>query len=114
MKLQFLTAAILAGALASGAAAAQGTFGHESHIPAAPGFGPPPMPGMPQNGMPSNGAPRSNIGHIPPAPSFPEPKPFKPYEPPKMGSVYESPRPPAQGARPCELSVYVNACQHHH
>lgn len=35
---------------------------------------------------------------------------FKPYQPYKPGSVYASPKPPSSGAKPCETSVYVNAC----
>lgn len=35
---------------------------------------------------------------------------FKPYQPYKSGSVYASPRPPSSGAKACETSVYVNAC----
>ena len=35
---------------------------------------------------------------------------FKPYEPFKPGSTYASPKAPSYGAKPCETSVYVNAC----
>jgi hypothetical protein len=35
---------------------------------------------------------------------------FKPYEPFKPGSVYAAPKSPSYGAKPCETSVYVNAC----
>ena len=35
---------------------------------------------------------------------------FKPYRPYKPGFVYASPKPPSAGAKPCETSVYVNAC----
>lgn len=45
------------------------------------------------------------------APEPPKPETFKPYKPYTGGSVYSQPsrqRPP--GARPCETSVYVNAC----
>lgn len=35
---------------------------------------------------------------------------FKPYQPYKPASVYASPKPSSAGAKPCETSVYVNAC----
>lgn len=35
---------------------------------------------------------------------------FKPFEGFKGGSVYQSPKPAGTGARPCETSVYLNAC----
>ncbi|HET6971903.1 MAG TPA: hypothetical protein VFH92_12300 [Phenylobacterium sp.] len=114
MKLQFAALAVWATAalvVGAGPAAAQGTFNPNGHRPStlpSPGFGPPAGEGT------SAGTP-GNVYHYRPATGqIEQPKPFKPYEPPRMGSVYSSPKPAAQGAKPCELSVYVNACDRHH
>ena len=44
------------------------------------------------------------------APEPPKAQGFKPYEPYKPGSTYSSPRTPSYGAKPCQTSVYTNAC----
>lgn len=45
------------------------------------------------------------------APEPPKPETFKPYKPYTGGSVYSQPsRQRPAGAKPCETSVYVNAC----
>ena len=46
----------------------------------------------------------------PAAPSPPDSGGFKPYEPYQGSSVYSRPKPATSGAKPCELSVYTNAC----
>ena len=103
-----LFAATLALALAAGPALAQGTFnpggaqgtfnpgGRQPAKPASPGFGvynPAPPPKAPTT------------------PAQPAPGGFKPYEPYKGSSVYGAPKPASPGAKPCQTSVYVNACK---
>jgi hypothetical protein len=125
MKLQVCAAvatllgASVAGAalLAAGPAGAQGTFhpgGRLPHMPAQPGYHPLPAAGAGAEDEDDDaggyGARRPHVR----APALPEPKPFKPYEPPKYVSPYAAPPSAPRGAKPCELSVYVNACQHQH
>ena len=91
--------------LAAGPALAQ--------APASTGFGKP-------FGSPASSASKPrDYGVAPPVGSSRRPKAyaapdagggFKPYQPYKPGSVYASPKPPSSGAKPCETSVYVNAC----
>ena len=102
---------VLAAALAAGPALAQGTFnpggGRGSQGTFNPGGRPPARPAAP--GMAD--AYRSAPAPRPPAaPAAPAPGGFKPYEPFGGSSVYGAPRPGASGAKPCETSVYVNAC----
>ena len=87
-------------ALAAAPALAQGTF-NNGRKPAT-GFG-----------TPSSSSPQpapSTAGRTPGAPATMGEPSFKPYQGYKGGSVYSSKPPPASGAKPCETSVYVNAC----
>ncbi|HZZ34416.1 MAG TPA: hypothetical protein VFE03_01730 [Caulobacteraceae bacterium] len=103
MRLQLVLAAT-AVVLVAGPAAAQGygTF--------APGQSPPPgsyKPPSLSSVYAKSQAPSSsqrNAGTATGASGF------KPYEPYRPSSVYAQPRPAARGAKPCETSVYVNAC----
>ena len=96
-------------ALAAAPALAQGTF-NNGRKPAT-GFGTPsssspqPAPSKPRYGQ----AP-STAGRTPGAPATMGEPSFKPYQGYKGGSVYSSKPPPASGAKPCETSVYMNAC----
>lgn len=96
--------------LAAGAAAAQGTF-NNGRKPAT-GFGTPSTgAGAPAASpyRPSYGqAPAA--GRTPGAPSTIGEPAFKPYQGYRGSSVYSSKPPRASGAKPCETSVYVNAC----
>ncbi|WP_421935586.1 hypothetical protein [Phenylobacterium sp.] len=103
MKLIALFA--VAAALTAGPALAQGTF-NNGRKPAT-GFGAPSF-SAPSYGVeahqPQSGGART-YGTPPSAGGG-----FKPYEPYKSSSVYASPKPSTSGAKPCETSVYVNAC----
>lgn len=115
MKLQFAALALSAAAalaLVAGPAGAQGTFNPYGHRPPPPpsGFGPPPP------GFGADETPGASGGHAHRRSMevIEQPRPAKPYEPPKLGpSPYATPKPSPTGAKPCELSVYVNACDHH-
>ena len=54
--------------------------------------------------------PSATTPYRPPTPATPPAGGFKPYEPYKGASVYTAPKPATPGAKPCETSVYVNAC----
>lgn len=108
--LKLIVAFAVTAALAAGPALAQGTFNNGKKP--ATGFGTPssgagatPSPYRP----PSYGQAPS-AGRTPGAPSTMGEPAFKPYQGYKGGSVYASPKPSTPGARPCETSVYVNAC----
>ena len=94
-----LAVAALTFALCAGQAQAQGTFnpgGRQAAKPASPGLAeayksaPAPKPPTPPSPPPADG--------------------FKPHEPFKGASVYGAPKPATPGAKPCQTSVYVNAC----
>jgi len=106
--LRLIVAFTVTAALAAGPALAQGTF-NNGRKPAT-GFGTPsssapaaPAPYRPYGQPPS-------AGRTPGAPSTMGEPAFKPYQGYKGGSVYSSKPPAAPGAKPCETSVYVNAC----
>ena len=95
-------------ALAAGPALAQGTF--NSGRKPATGFGAPASgPAAPSPYKPSYGQAPS-AGRTPGAPSTMGEPAFKPYQGYKGGSVYSSKPSATPGAKPCETSVYVNAC----
>jgi len=107
--LKLILAISVSAALAAGPALAQGTFNN----------GRKPVTGF---GTPSSSAPQTG-GYKPPgqAPAAGgQPRTygapaaaggFKPYEGYKGSSVYSSKPSPPAGAKPCETSVYVNACK---
>lgn len=108
MKLQ--VGVIVALALAAGPAAAQGTFNNgqqpRTFGPSTPSTPKPAGGFVPSyGGQPAAGQPRRpGLAEAPAAPAF------KPYQPYSGSSVYGAPRSPSTGAKPCETSVYVNAC----
>jgi hypothetical protein len=98
MKRQLVLLTVFA--LAAGPAFAQSSFGTakpRGGYQAGPPLVAPPL------GAPA--PPRA-----PTVPATPSPGGFKPYEPYKGSSVYSAPKPASSGAKPCETSVYVNAC----
>lgn len=104
MKLM-LSIAICA-ALAAGPALAQGTF-NNGRKPST--FGSPSQaakPSAPKYGSPSSSSSRPKTYGTPP-----EAPGYKPYEGYKGSSVYSSKPQAPGGAKPCETSVYVNACK---
>jgi hypothetical protein len=106
--LKLIVAFALAATLAAGPALAQGTF-NNGRKPAT-GFGTPSSAAQPYR--PSYGQAPSTAGQPKTygAPSTMGEPAFKPYQGYKGGSVYSSKPPRAPGAKPCETSVYVNAC----
>jgi hypothetical protein len=94
LHLTLLVAFALAGPAVAGD---YGTF--------SPGSAPKQLPGYHPPNLSPPSAPRP-----PASPSLPTPGGFKPYEPFKGSSVYTQPKPATSGAKPCERSVYVNAC----
>ncbi len=95
-----------------GQAAAQGTFNNGAKKGGFSAARPPQA--VPTYGVPSvNSAPASRSDGVPRiygAPEAPRAKGFEPYKPPTAGSTYGRPPGSASGAKPCETSVYVNAC----
>ena len=105
--MRLIVAFTVAAALATGPVLAQGTFNNGKKP--ATGFGAPSSgPPAPSPYKPYGQAPPA--GRTPGAPSTMGEPAFKPYQGYKGGSVYASKPPPAAGAKPCETSVYVNAC----
>ena len=105
MKLIVLVTVVAA--LAAGPALAQGTF-NNGRKPAT-GFGAPSSSApRPSYGVDADQAPSGSARRYGTPPSAGGG--FKPYEPYKSSSVYASPKPSTSGAKPCETSVYVNAC----
>jgi hypothetical protein len=106
--LKLIVAFTVVAALAAGPALAQGTF-NNGRKPAT-GFGTPsssaPQPAPSYGQAPSTAGKPKTYGTPPAAGGG-----FKPYEPFKPGSVYSSQTPSASGAKPCETSVYTNACK---
>ena len=111
MKLIVAFAAVAA--LTAGPALAQSSFNKPlgSWTPGSPGSSgassghraPSPSYSTPSYGS----EPTQKIYGAPEPPKAPGFKPYEPYEP---GSTYASPKPPSYGSKPCETSVYVNAC----
>lgn len=62
----------------------------------------------PNSSTPSYGSGSSQRIQRPVGP--PEAEGFKPFKPYQGASPYASPKTPSYGAKPCETSVYVNAC----
>jgi hypothetical protein len=107
--LKLIVAFTVVAALAAGPALAQGTFNNGKKP--ATGFGSPSSgQAAPSPYKPSYGQAPSTAGRTPGAPSTMGEPAFKPYQGYKAGSVYASKPPPRPGAKPCETSVYVNAC----
>lgn len=108
--MKLIVAVAVAAALVAGPSLAQGTF--NSGKKPATGFGTPsssaqqPSPYRPGGQAPSSAGQPKTYGTPPAAGGG-----FKPYEPFKPGSVYSSQKPAASGAKPCETSVYTNACK---
>ena len=98
MKLQLTIFALAVAAAGSAAAGGYGTFAPNQSRPK-------PLPAYQAPPLVAPVAPRPAA-----APSQPASGGFKPYQPYKGSSVYSQPKPAASGAKPCELSVYVNAC----
>jgi hypothetical protein len=106
MKLSI--ALIVATVLAAGPAAAQGTF-NNGQKPKT--FGTPAPAGSTQGGYALPGGSQGGASRQPGSYAAPaDPGGFKPYGGFKGSSVYTAPKPPSPGAKPCETSVYVNAC----
>jgi len=110
--LKLILAFAAAAALTAAPAMAQGTF-NNGRKPAT-GFGAPSSPSAGTMGAykptygqePSAGARRPSYG----APSTMGEPAFKPHQGYKGSSVYSSKPQASPGAKPCETSVYVNAC----
>lgn len=103
-----VAATLAAGAvLAASPALAQGTF-NNGRAPAT-GFG---APSSAPTGTyrPAYPAPPASRTRSPGAEAPGAAPTFKPYEPYRTRSVYGSPSAAPAGAKPCETSVYVNAC----
>jgi hypothetical protein len=104
--LKLIVAFAAVAALTAGTAMAQSAYGKR------------PTPGPGSGSIyrpPSSGYSAPSYGSAPTqriygAPEPPKAEGFKPYKPYQGGSTYASPKPPSYGARPCETSVYVNAC----
>lgn len=112
--MKLIVAFAVTAALTAGPALAQGTF-NNGRKPAT-GFGAPSSQAGTMGGYrpsygqePSSGARRPSYG----APSTMGEPAFKPYEGYRGGSVYSSKPKAPSGAKPCETSVYVNACKDH-
>jgi hypothetical protein len=106
--LKLIIAFTVVAALAAGPALSQGTF-NNGRKPAT-GFGAPsstPQPYRPSYGQEPSAPGRPKTYGAPATMGEPA---FKPYQGYKGGSVYASKPPPASGAKPCDTSVYVNAC----
>jgi hypothetical protein len=109
--LKLILAFAAVAALVAGPALAQGTF-NDGRKPAGSPYG---VGSSPAYGAPSSSSSRPSYGAAPTqriygAPEPPKAEGFKPYKPYQGGSTYASPRTPAYGAKPCETSVYANAC----
>ena len=108
MKIRVAIVFAAVAAMAAGPAAAE-LFGHKikpedmQAKPRSYGVPAPPAYGAPAAPRPAAAAPRP--------PSMPAPGGFKPHEPYKGSSVYGAPRAATPGAKPCEISVYTNACR---
>ena len=106
--LKLMLSIAVCAALTAGPALAQGTF-NNGRKPST--FGSPSSqatkPAAPKYGQaPSSSAGGSRTYGTPPAAPG-----YKPYEGYKASSVYSSKPQTPGGARPCETSVYVNACK---
>jgi hypothetical protein len=97
--LKLIVAFAAVAVLTAGPALAQSSYG----IRPAPGSGSGSTYHPPSNGS----APTQKIYG---ASQPPKAQGFKPYEPYKPSSTYASPKTPSYGAKPCETSVYTNAC----
>ena len=98
----------LAAAAVAGAQAQGSMFGHKvtpKDLAGDSSF--PPWPGQVYRAPP---AARVYAPQAPMPPEMPGSAGFKPYQPFQGSSVYGAPKPASTGAKPCETSVYINAC----
>lgn len=98
---------LIVSAMIAGPAAAQGAFAprYKPHS----GFGSygSSSASKPKSHLPDTSSPAARIYGAPKAPGA---SGFEPYKPFSGNSVYSRPKAATPGAKPCETSVYINAC----
>ena len=111
-RLKRLIGLMVSVALAAGPAAAQGTFSPGGQPSSTFGSGASKPGARPSTyGVPAQSPAAASKPRTYGAPEAPKASGFEPYKPFTGSSVYARPSGSASsGAKPCETSVYVNAC----